>query len=210
MQEVLGEGGAIVAHVEQQLHAGHLVDALLHAADELRAEEQGVHVRQVRAILDLVGGVAVIHRHHQRAGLEDAKVQRQPLQTVHQQDGYLVALFDAAAHQQVGAAVGLFLKDAPGDLPAELLGGAALDQLVFLPGHPAVLPNLGIDLHQRDLAAVFAGILFQYLGNGHDSRLRKIIPSSAVNRGRLKPCYHLNLILPRGNTLGGYVHILPL
>ncbi len=168
VQEVLSKGRAVVAHVEQQLHAGHPVDALLHATDELRPEEQRVHVGQVGAVLDLVGGIAVVHGHHQRAGLEDAEVQRQPLQAVHQQYGHLVALFDAAAGEQVGAPVGLFVEHGPGDLPAELLGGAALDQLVLLPSDPAVLPHLGVDLDQCGLGAVFAGVLFQYLGNRHN------------------------------------------
>ena len=173
VQIILGKGRAVVAHVEQQLHAGDLVDDLLHAADELRPEEQCVHVGQLRAVADLVGGIAIVHRHGQRACLEDAEVHRQPLQAVHQQHGNLVALFDAPAEQQVGTAVRLFVEHAPADLAPELVGGAALDQLVLLPGHAPVLAHLRVQLHQGDLASVQLGVLFQDLGNWHGESASK-------------------------------------
>ncbi len=178
---VLRERRTVVADVEQQLDLRHLVNDFLHAADELRAEQQRVHVGQIAAIANLLGRIAVVQRNRQRAGLEDAEVDRQPLQTVHQQDRDLVAAPDAAAHQQVRAAVRLFVEHAPGDLPAKLGGRAGLDQLIFLPRHAADLPDIRVDFHQRDLVAVFPRVLLQQLRNGHLCFLPRFARADTTN-----------------------------
>ena len=97
----LGERRAVGAHEEARIEAGHPVDDGLHPAHELRPEDQRPRLRELEAVLDLLRGVAIVQRHRDRAGLEDAEVDREPLQAVHEQDRYLVALADAPAQQQV-------------------------------------------------------------------------------------------------------------
>ena len=142
-------------------YPGHTVDALLHAADELRPEEHGVHIRQVRAVLDFFGGIAVVHGHHQRAGLEDAEVDRQPLQAVHQKDRDLVALDNTAGDEKVSDAVCLFFKDTPGDLRAERNFIQRLDQFKFLPCSQLWSLNLRIEFHKRYVIGILTGVFFQ-------------------------------------------------
>ena len=157
----MAEGGAGVPHEEQQHLGGDLGDDVLHPADELRPEEQHVHVRLLQAVVDLVGGVAEVQGDGHRPGLQDAEVDGQPLQAVHQQDGHLLALLNAPAQEQVGHPVGLLVKDRPGDLPPVGGGGGGLDEGVLLPGHPPGLLYLGVDLHQGDLVAIELAVALQ-------------------------------------------------
>ena len=108
---VLGEGRAGVPHEEEEHLLGDLGHDGLHTADELRAEEQHVHVGQLEAVVDLVGGIAEVQRHRDGPRLQDAEVDGQPLQAVHQQDGHLLPLPDAPAQEHIGHPVGLLIKD---------------------------------------------------------------------------------------------------
>ena len=74
---------------------------------------------------------------------------------------------DAPADQQVRHPVGFLVKDGPGDLPAVGGGGGGLDQFVFLPGDPLLLPDLRVDLHQGGLIAVELAVALQQIGDGH-------------------------------------------
>ena len=159
--------GAVVAHVEEQAPRLDAVHDLLDAADELRAKDEDVDVGLVEAVRDLVGGVAEVERHHRGARLQDAKVERQPLDAVVEQDGDLVVLADAAGEQQVGKAVGLLVKDRPGHLAAEGLVVGGLHQVVVAPRDVAVLAPLGVDLHEGDLARVLLGVRAQHVDDGH-------------------------------------------
>ena len=163
----LRPGGAVVAHEEEQAARLDAVHDLLHAPDELRAKDEDVHVCLVQAVLDLVRGVAEVQRHHRGARFEHAKVERQPLDAVVEQDGHLVVLAHAAGQQQVGKAVGLLVKDRPRHLAAEGLVVGGLHQVVVAPGDVAVLAPLGVDLHEGDLAGVPLGVGAQHVDDGH-------------------------------------------
>ena len=120
----LREGGAVVAHVEAQPGAGNAVYDLLHAADELGAEDKGVGVGELEAVLYLVRGVSEVERHGEASGAQHAEVYGQPLKAVHEKDGHLVTLLEPAAEEEVREAVRLLVELAPRDLAAERLDGA--------------------------------------------------------------------------------------
>ena len=164
---VLGVAGAILADVEAHADTGDLILNGIHTADEFGAEDQHLHIRQLQAILDLVGGVTEIHGHGDAAGLEDAEIDGQPLQAVHQQDGDLGALLQTAAQQKVCKPVCPAVKILPAQLPAVGGIGGALDQVEVPPGHGLVPLLGGVDLHQGALAAVESGVSFQKVSNNH-------------------------------------------
>ena len=95
----LGKGWAVVADIEQQAVLGNARLNLLDAASELRAEDKDVHVGQIDAVLDLLGGIAEVERHNGCATLEHAKEDGQVLEAVHEKDCDLVALLHATAEQ---------------------------------------------------------------------------------------------------------------
>jgi len=97
LRRVLGEGRDIAADEEAHPHAGEIVHNGLEAGDELRPEHENLHVREVEAVADLLARVAEVERHRHAAGLEDAEVDGQPLEAVHEQNAHLRAAFDAAA-----------------------------------------------------------------------------------------------------------------
>ena len=189
----LRPGGAVVAHEEEQAPRLDAVHDLLNAPDELRAKDEDVHVGLVQAVGDLVRGVAEVQRHHRGARLEHAKVEREPLDAVVEQDGDLVVLADAAAEQQVGKAVGLLVKDGPGHLAAERLVVGGLHQVVVAPGDVAVLAPLGVDLHEGHLAGVLLGVGAQHVDDGHGSRA-------------FRSCRSAPMIAVRAGSVSGLLH----
>ena len=60
MQIIFRETRAAVADVEYQLHAGDLLADILHAADELRPEEERVDVGELKAVFYLLRRVAEV------------------------------------------------------------------------------------------------------------------------------------------------------
>ena len=162
----LGERRAVAADVEEGLHLRELVGDLLDAPDELGAEDEEGGVREVDAVPDLVGGVAEVERDRERARAEDAEVDREPLEAVHEEDRDLVALLHAAREQEVGEAVGLLLELRPGDLGAEgVVGRGRLDERILLPGRVAGLELLGVDLDECGLVRIEAGVVGEDFGN---------------------------------------------
>ena len=162
----------------------------LHPADELGTEDQGVGLGQLEAVLDLVGRVAVVHGNGDGARLEDAEVDGQPLDAVHQQDGDLVALADAAREEQVGEPVGRLVELPPGDLPAGGLHGFGLHELVLAPGDLARLAQFGIELHETDLVPVQRSVTRDEIGDQHGGppsrvRFRGVDYSSAAALSRI-------------------------
>ncbi|OPZ77997.1 MAG: hypothetical protein BWY79_00948 [Actinobacteria bacterium ADurb.Bin444] len=93
------EGRHVDAHVDEQLHPGDLSEDAGYAVDELGTEHDGVGVGQVQAVGDLLGGVAVVHGHRQGASLEDTEIYRQPLETVGEQYGHLLALAEPPSEE---------------------------------------------------------------------------------------------------------------
>ena len=163
----LGEGRAGAVDEEARPHPRDPVDDGLDTSDELGTEDQGVGLGELEAVLDLVGGVAVVHGDSDGPRLEDAEVDGQPLDAVHQQDGDLVALADAAREEQVGEPVGRLVELPPGDLPPGGLHGFGLHQLVLAPGDLARLAQLGIELHETDLVSVQRSVTRDEIGDQH-------------------------------------------
>ena len=164
----LGETGTILADVEQTFDLRHASADAFDPPGEGGTEDQYFDVRQIHAIPDLLGGVAEVQRHRHRTALEDAEVDRQPLQAVHQQYADFRSAPDAPRQQKVRHPVGLGVELAPGDLRTEGIGRAGLDERVLLPGQMTVFQFLRIDLHQCHTVSVQPGVLFQYFGDRHD------------------------------------------
>ena len=171
---VFREARAAVADEEAQLDARYLVADVLDAADELGAEEERVDVGELEAVFNLFRGVAEVERHGERARLEYSEVERQPFEAVHHEDGDLVALLDSAREQQVRAAVGLFVEDAPCYLAAVAFGRAGFYELVFLPRDAADFLDFGVDFDERRLVAEFVGVPLKQVGNRHTVFLLKV------------------------------------
>ena len=131
-----------------------MVDDILYAADELRTVKENIRIRLVDTVLDLVGSIAEVQGDRDRACLQDTEVDRQPLEAVHQEDGDLLTLLDAAGHKKIGNAVRLFVKDGPGDLSAVKLTVCRLNQFIFFPGHTLCFGDLGVDLYEGNVVAV--------------------------------------------------------
>ena len=162
-------GGALVllAHEEEIGDARQLGKDGIHTLHELGAEDQHPRVGQIEAVLDLVGGVAVVHGHHDGTCLQHAEVDGKPLQAVHEQDSHLVPPLDTAGEQEVGEAVGADVEIPPGHLAAVSLTLGGLDQIIFPPGGALLGLIGGVDLHQSDLVGVESCVFFQVFGNGH-------------------------------------------
>ncbi len=166
--EILGEGRAQGSVIQEETPAADIVRDLFDTADEFGTEDQDIGLSQLHAVLDLIRAVAEVQGHRDGAGLEDAEIDRQPVQAVHKKDRHLVALDDAAGNEHVGDAVGLFVEDRPGDLLAESRLARGLDQLVFFPGRQPRDLYRRIEFHQGYVIRPLPGISFQKLSNGHE------------------------------------------
>lgn len=164
---ILGEAGTSIAHIVEQAVFSHFICDLFHAADELRPEEKNVYLRQVQAVLNLVRRVAEVQGNGQGSGFQDSEIYGKPFQTVHKKDGYLISFFYPPLQQQIGHAVGFFIKDTPGDLPAVIGRPHRLDQLKFSPGDPAGFRHLRVDLHKTYVVSVELCVSFQELCDWH-------------------------------------------
>ena len=164
---VLGEGGTVVTHVEEQAMMRKRGGDSLDATDELGPEEKNVDIGQIYAVLDFIRGVTVVKRDGHGAGFKDAEINGQPFQAVHKKDTNLLALLDVTAKKQVCHAVRLLVECSPGNLPAESLRLGFLHQVVITPGNVTHLLNLGIHLNQCDVVAVIAGVVTQVIDDRH-------------------------------------------
>ena len=155
------------------------------------------------AVLDLVGGVAVVHGNGHRAGLENPEVDGQPFQAVHEQDGDLGALADASGKKEVGEAVGRSVELPPGHLPARVLEGVGLHEFVLTPGDFALVLDLGIDADEADLVAVELGVPREYLGDEHRSCPPAISGGKAGRSGAVPAaCRQGRQVTPQRPALG--------
>ena len=157
-----------LTHEEPVMDQGDLILHLADAGDELRSEDHHGAVRQIGAVADLLGAVAVVHGHGQGAGLQNTEIDGQPLQAVHEQDRYPIAPADAAGEKEIGKTVGVLVKGSPRHLTAVFLALGCLDQAVFVPGQLLLRLVLGRDLRQGDLAGVESGVSFQEIGDWHN------------------------------------------
>ena len=160
----LGEGRAVAAHVEAHPDLRHPLGDVLHAAGELGPEDEDGGVGEVEAVADLIGRVAVVEGDGHRAGAEDAEVDGEPLQAVHEEDGDLVALPHVPREEEVGEAVRLLVELRPRHLAAEGLDGARLDERILLPRRVAGFEFLRVDFDQGDLVREFPRILREDFG----------------------------------------------
>ena len=169
LRQVVRETGTAGAG-EHQGDMRDLVRDFFHTADEFRPEDHHIALAQVQAVFDLVGGIAEVHRNRQRAGLQDAEIDRQPIDAVHQQDGNLLALADAVAPEHVGHAVRLFIENRPGNFPAVVfLFYAGLNQFKIVPGNPSGFRLVRVDFHQCGVVRPLPGISLQQFNNGHNA-----------------------------------------
>ena len=113
---VLRKCWTVPSRIKEKPVPAYIVGYLLDSAYKFRTENKHVAFGQIEAVLDLLGGIAEVKRHRQRSRFKYSEIDRQPFETVHEQYGYLVSLFDSAAQQQVCKAVRLFVEDVPCDL----------------------------------------------------------------------------------------------
>ena len=165
--EILCKGGASGSIVQKESSAGDAVCDLLDTADEFRAEDQDVRFREFYAVLDLIRAVTEVEGNCDCAGLKDAKIDRQPVQTVHKQDRDLVALDDPAGDQHVCHAVGFLVEHRPCDLLAACNFVKGLDQFIFFPGCESRDLDVRIQLHESHIIGPLFCVSFQKLCNRH-------------------------------------------
>ena len=167
LQAVLGVIGSVLAYEKEHAHLRNLLCDQIHTRDKLRAEGENLHIRQLQTIFDFIAGIAEVERHGNAPGFEHAKINRQPLQTVHQKDAYLCAALHAAAEQKIGKAIGTAIKTQPGDFSAQRSVGCAFNQAIFTPGFGVIVRIGRAEFHQRGFLPVITCIAFQIIGNQH-------------------------------------------
>jgi len=161
-----GKRGTALADKKTDFHVGNLPADRGHPSGELRPEDQDIAFGQIQAVFDLVFRVAVVERHRERAGFQNAEVDRQPLQAVHQQNADLVPLDQSPAQKKVGQAVGLVVKLAPRHFPPVAFFRIGFDQFVILPVGRSFL-DVGIDFDEADFIAVQGGVTRENFRDGH-------------------------------------------
>ena len=194
----------VPADEQADLHAGQALLNRIETADEFRPEDQDLHVGQIQTVRDFVRSVAEVERHRDAPGLEDAKINGQPLQTVHQQNADLRAAFHAAAEQEVCEPVGPAVKIAPGELPPVRRVGLRLgDEARFAPGDSAVTLLRGVDLDERSVGTIESCVPLEKIRNDHFhapflQRNKKNARCTSQSAEDEKfPWYHLYLPLAR-------------
>ena len=154
---------AVVADVEAVAHGWNAVDYLLDSARELGTEDESRRVGEREAVLYLVSRIAEVQRHGHAARLEDAEVDGQPLEAVHEEYRDLFAALVPSAQKEVREAVRLLVELAPRHLAPERLDGRALDERIFAPGGVAGLKLLRVYLDERDVVRPLRRIALKYL-----------------------------------------------
>ena len=157
----------VVSDIENIPNPGDPVQHRLDPTGEFRTEDKRVNVGQRQAVQDLICIIAIIQRYSQSAGFQNAKIDRKPFQAVHQQNGDLISLFDAAGQKQIGEAVCFDVKFAPGHLLAESAAPGGFDQGVLAPCDVRHGLDFRVDLHKGDFIFEICGVACQQLGNGH-------------------------------------------
>ncbi len=157
----LRKGGAILAHKEHAFDLVQLSEDGLHSPDELLAEHKHADVRKVEAVFDLVCGISVIEGDGETARFQDAEIDGQPFQTVHEQHAHLLSPSEPVGEEKIGEFVRKSVELLPRHLSAVLLVRGDLDEGVVLPRELMFLFELGVDLDKTGLVAVELRIPFQ-------------------------------------------------
>ena len=165
--EIFSKRRASGSIVQKKSSAGDAVGDLLYTADEFRAEDQDVRFRKFYAVLDLISAVAEVQGNGYGAGLEDAKIDRQPVQTVHEQNSDLVALDDSSGDQHVCHAVCLLVEYRPCDLLAAGNFVKGLDEFIFFPGCESRDLDVRIQFYESHIIGPLFCVSLQKLCNRH-------------------------------------------
>ena len=163
------ELGAVLAHEEQVLDLGNLVDDLFDAPDELRAENQHLGIGKIEAIANLFRRVAIVQRHRNGARFQHAHVDRKPLKAVHHQDGDLRFALHSGIEEHVCKTVRMLVKRTPCDVTAIALRRRSLNELVLAPRLAALLADSRVHLDECNIVGKLRGVHNQIIGNGHCS-----------------------------------------
>ena len=115
---------------------------------------------KVDAVFDFFRRIAEIERNGESAGLQDAKVDRQPFQAVHEQDSYFIPFFDPLSEKKVGKTICFFIEYIPCDLPAVMGEGTGFHQFIFFPCDAAYFFDFRVDFYQTDILAPFFTVFF--------------------------------------------------
>ena len=164
---ILSKTRTAITHIVQKPVFPDFIGYFLYTADKFRTEYQDVHISQIQAILDLISRITVIQGNSQCTCFQDTKIDRKPLQAIHQKDGNFISFLDTTFQKQVGKAVGFFVEDIPCNLTPVIGGTFRLDQFKFFPCDPPGLRQFRVDLHKTDFISVQTAILFQKLSNRH-------------------------------------------
>ena len=157
----------VVSDIENIPNSGDPVQNCLDPSGEFRSEDKSVNIGQRQTMQDLVRIITVIQRYGQSAGFQNAKIDGQPFQTIHQKNGDFIPFFDAAGQQQIGEAICFDVEFAPGHLLPESPAPGGFDQGVLTPGDVRNRLDIRVDFHKSDFIFEICGVACQQLGNGH-------------------------------------------
>ena len=157
----LGEFRTVVPDIDQCSAKNQFIQIHLETGDKFRAEKERRNIREVRAVRDLIRGIAEIERNRDRSGFQNTEIDREPFQAVEHQNRDTVTLLDPAGDQHVRDAVCLLIKNLPGNLVAEGMRLRLLDQLKFLKGYLSGILHARVQLHQGNFISVFSCVANQ-------------------------------------------------
>ena len=165
---VLGIVRHVPSHKQPEPHARQTLLNRIKTRNKFRPENQNLHVRQLQTVGNFIGRIPEVERNGDAPGLENAEINRQPFQTVHQQNADLRAAPDIPTQKKVGEPVCPAVKIPPGQLPPVRRVGLCLcDQTCLAPGDGAVAFFRRVDLDQRNIRPVKSCIPFQKIRNDH-------------------------------------------
>ena len=123
---------AILTDVEKATCLWHSLKNIFDTSNKFRTEEKNVNFCEIKAVLNFVGCITEIQRNDRSPRLEDTKINRQPLDAVHEQNTTLF-LTNPTAQKKMRQAVCLFHRKHAMTFEAILAGRVVLDQLILTP-----------------------------------------------------------------------------
>ena len=154
--ERLGKRRTRLAEEKQTAHAVKLVGDRFHAPDKFGAEDEKIDVGQSDAIFNFVGSVAEIERHGDAAGLQHAKINREPFEAIHQKNPDFIALLQPATKEQVRKTIRKVVELRPGRRTA-LSGGRQtrrFDKVEVFPRDTTRRVDFRIDFNQTYIGTI--------------------------------------------------------
>ncbi len=92
-----GKHGAVLPQKQPYFYVWNPLPDRLNSPRKLRTKNQYIAFGQVEAVFYFLFRIAVVERHGDGAGFQDAEINRQPLQTVHEQNSDLVPFLQTSA-----------------------------------------------------------------------------------------------------------------